>query len=76
MIFSFNKEIDDIIAALDLSEDLSADISRNSGMKLAMILVGVLDRGMGMERDRCIRIVQKLSLNAMDVTKEIRKPLR
>jgi hypothetical protein len=71
MIFNFEPEVD-AIRSLLLAEDLDDSVN----MKVAMVLATVFDKGMSMERERCIHIIQKLSVNAMDVVREIRKPQR
>jgi len=70
VILNFDKEI---TAILDL---VGFEANAATRLMIAMQLTQVLDRGMTIEQERCIRIVQKLSMNAMDVVREIRKPQR
>jgi hypothetical protein len=73
MILDFGKEVSAIIDALGL-DPASVDMDR--GMKVAMVLVTVLDKGMSAERERIIRIVQQHAMNPMPLVERIRRPLR
>lgn len=70
MILNFEREVDEILTLIEF------EASPKVQLQLAMILIRVFDRGMVMERDHCVNIVQRLSVNAMDVVREIRKPRR
>lgn len=70
MIISFEKETQEIEQLFD------KELTSEQSLELAFILFRALDRGVAFERERCISIIQKLSVNAMDVVREIRKPLR
>lgn len=72
MIFDFGKEVSAIIDALDLD---SSDIPPDRGMRVAMILVAVLDRGISQERRRCLGIVARKAMNAAAVREEINRPM-
>lgn len=73
MIFDFGKEVSAIIDALDLDPD---GVPPERGMRVAMILVAVFDRGLSQERQRCLGIVARKALNAAAVREEIQRPLR
>lgn len=73
MILNFDTEIAEIAKALDMDR---ATITGDQGMGVAMILVGVLDRGMAAERKRCLDIVARKAMNAAAVRQEIQRPIR
>lgn len=73
MIFDFGKEVSAIIDALDLDP---LDVPQERGMRVAMILLTVLDRGMSAERRRCLDIVARKAMNAAAVREEINRPIR
>jgi hypothetical protein len=75
MILDFGKEVSAIIDALGLDP---SEVSPEQGMRVAMVLVAVLDRGLSRERERCIGIVQRSRnvIRPSEVVAEIRKPLR
>lgn len=73
MILDFRKEVSAILDALDLDP---TEVPPERGMKVAMILVAVLDRGMSTERQRCIGIVARKAMNAAAVRAEIERPVR
>lgn len=51
-------------------------LASGNDMALAAEVVKILDRGMAMERARCIAIIQAKAIRPMDIIREIRKPLR
>ena len=73
MIFDFGKEVSAIIDALDLDP---AEVPPDRGMRVAMILVMVLDKGISQERRRCLDIVARKAMNAADVRAEINRLTR
>jgi len=73
MIFNFGKEVSAIIDALDLKPE---DVPPERGMKVAMILVAVLDRGLSEERRRVLDIIARKALNAAELRAEITRPMR
>lgn len=75
MIFDFGKEVSAIIDALDLDRD---EVPPEQGIRVAMVLVAVFDRGLSTERERVIQIIQRSRnvINPMQVVSEIRRPLR
>ncbi|RUV23452.1 hypothetical protein EOA60_20850 [Mesorhizobium sp. M1A.F.Ca.IN.020.06.1.1] len=73
MILDFGKEVSAIIDALDLKP---ADVPPERGMKVAMILVAVLDRGLSEERRRVLDIIARKALNAAELRAEITRPVR
>lgn len=70
MILTFDKEIEEILVLI------GSDVGSKTRMEVAMILAGVLDRGMGMERRRVLDIVARKALNASDLRAEINRPVR
>lgn len=73
MILDFGKEVSAILDALDLDP---AEVPPERGMRVAMILISVLDRGMSQERQRCLGIVARKAMNAAAVREEINRPIR
>jgi hypothetical protein len=73
MIFDFGKEVSAIIDALGLDP---AEVPPDRGMRVAMILVMVLDKGISQERRRCLDIVARKAMNAAAVRAEINRPTR
>jgi len=73
VILSFDKEVADITSALDLH---GSAITDKQSLVIAMILAGVLDRGMAIERTRCLDIVARKAMNAAKVREEIVRPVR
>lgn len=73
MILDFGKEVSAIIDALGLKPE---DVPPESGMKVAMILVAVLDRGLSEERRRVLDIIARKALNAAELRAEITRPMR
>lgn len=75
MILNFGKEVSAIFDALDLNPE---EVTPEQGMRVAMVLVAVFDRGLSQERERVIRIIQRSRnvINPMQVVAEIRRPLR
>ena len=68
MMLNFDKEIAEIMA---VKGDQPGGV-----MEIMFVLAGVIDRGMGMERERTIKILQQHAVNAQDLIREIRKPIR
>mgnify|MGYP000887867507 CR=1 FL=1 len=73
MILDFGKEVSAIIDALGLDP---AEVPPERGMRVAMILVTVLDRGMSQERQRCLGILARKAMNAAALREEINRPVR
>ncbi|TJV51137.1 MAG: hypothetical protein E5Y01_16245 [Mesorhizobium sp.] len=73
MILDFGKEVSAIIGALDLDP---AEVPPERGMRVAMVLVAVLDRGIGQEQRRILDIIARKALNAADLRAEIQRPRR
>lgn len=73
MILNFGKEVSAIIDALGLDP---SEVPPERGMRVAMILVSVLDKGMMAERQRCLGIVARKAMNAAAVREEINRPVR
>lgn len=73
MIFDFGKEVSAIIDALGLD---AAEVPPERGMRVAMILVSVLDKGISSERHRCLDIIARKAMNAAAVREEINRPMR
>ena len=71
MILSFDREISEIANAIGCEQ-----FDSNTGMKIAMILATVFDKGLSDERDRNIRIVQKMAMSPMPIVTEMRKMRR
>jgi hypothetical protein len=73
MVLDFAKEVSAIIEALNLDP---ADVPPEKGMRVAMILVSVLDRGLHQEQSRILDIVARKALNAADLRAEIQRRRR
>jgi hypothetical protein len=69
MIFDANQFKDEIA-------DIRAAIEEEDGMKIAMALFRVWDKGIGWERERIIPIIQRMAVNPQPIVAAIRKPLR
>jgi len=70
---SFDKEVAEIIAALELQAE---PVTSDTRMKLALVCFKLFDRGVGWERDRVIPIIQRMAIDPMRIVHEIRKPIR
>ena len=73
MIMDFNKEVDEILKALDVQHDA---LDQRAAMDLMAICFKLFDRGMGFERERVIPIIQRMAIDPMTIVREIRKPIR
>lgn len=73
MILNFGKEVSAIIDALGLDP---AEVPSEHGMRVAMILVTVLDKGVSAERARILDIVARKAMNAAALRAEINRPIR
>ncbi len=70
MILNFTKEVK------ELEQLFGQELSGADGLKAAMILAVVYDRGLGDMKARCLNIVARKSLNAAEVREEINRPIR
>ena len=70
MILSFNNELSEIEKILDIQ------IPPTRALEVASVLMGLLDRGIGMEQKRIIDIIQRKGMNPQPLIQEIRRPLR
>lgn len=73
MILDFGKEVSAIIDALGLD---TAEVPPEQGMRVAMILVSVLDKGVSSERRRILDIVARKAMNASALRAEITRAIR
>lgn len=73
MILDFGKEVSAIIDALGLDP---SEVPPERGMRVAMILVAVLDRGLSQEQRRVLDIIARKALNASELRAEITRPVR
>lgn len=72
MILNLSKYVKEVFDALEVSKDKRAD----KAMEISTILAMVFSEGMGAERQRIKPIVQRKSMNPMDVIREIERPIR
>ncbi|TGP28224.1 hypothetical protein EN875_032215 [Mesorhizobium sp. M2D.F.Ca.ET.232.01.1.1] len=73
MILDSGKEVSAILDALDLDP---SEVPPERGMRVAMVLVAVLDRGIGQEQRRILNIIAHKALNAAELRAEITRPRR
>jgi hypothetical protein len=51
-------------------------LTRDETMKIGLLFVQLIDRGMSMYRKRAVATVQKMAVNPLAIVRELNRPLR